>query len=196
MTETRQIQIIAYKGKSLFSKLVRWKTSSQYSHTEVINNYELNGFDTFGAINMKGVMWCKINWHTKGTPYDVYSIDITEEQYINFWKFLMKQRGKKYDVKGIFGYVANKPYDDINKWYCSELCFRALERVGVMLFNKPLKFPSPDLTVLSKDLKLIKSGVVGKEVKEDKDLEKMIENIKEQGNIQGDTKENANKEAN
>lgn len=184
MRKTKQIHIIAYKGKSFFSKLIRWKTSSEYSHVEAVNNYEVNGFDTYGAINLKGVMWCKIDWHTKGTHYDVYSIDVTEDEFINFWKFLMSQRSKKYDIRGIFGYVTYKPLNDKNKWYCSEILYSALKIIGIELFNKDLKFPSPDLLVLSKELKLVRSGVVGEEPKENKDLDNILKDIKEQDKVE------------
>lgn len=190
MEELKSIDIIFYRGKSLFSKLIKWKTSGVYSHCEFINGFEDNGFETYGALNKVGVQFASINWHKKKTKYDIFTIKITKSQFEELRNYLTKQYKKKYDYLGILGFVDNRIKQDNHKWFCSELIYKSLQHIGVELFNREVKFPSPQLISLSPLLKLVKSGVVlpdqtKEEIKANNDLEELLENVRK-SSIQGD----------
>lgn len=163
------IDFVFYKGISLPSRLVRWKNNSEFSHVEVI----VEGNETFGAFS-KGVMHSKIDWHKKGTPYQIYRIHVTEQQNNIFWEFMKAQEGKKYDWFGVFGYIDSSIKENKERWYCSELCYCGLLEAGIMLYNRILKYPSPFAISISKDLKLIKEGIVGEEKANNE--EELVEN--------------------
>lgn len=190
MVKNKTIGIVAYKGKSTLSKLIKWRTNGEYSHTEFVNNFKDNEFGTYGAINFKGVQFADYNWHIKGTEYDVFAIDVTEAQFDKFKNFLNDQLNKKYDIIGILGYIDNRVNQDDSKWYCSELCYEALQHIGIELFNCNIKHPSPSLIVISPLLRLVRSGIVLEEldeqkIKADKDMDELLRKVKE-NSIHGD----------
>jgi len=68
--------------------------------------------------------------------------------------------GKKYDYKGILGYVNSKVHEDSNRFYCSELIYKAFLAAGINFWNRDMKYISPDRLVTQNEVKLIKKGVV------------------------------------
>ena len=47
-----------------------------------------------------------------------------------FCDFLLSQEGKPYDLTGIFGFVADRNWDEPDSWFCSELVAAALSKCG------------------------------------------------------------------
>jgi len=190
MEDIRVINIIFYKGKSFFSRLIRWKTSSEYSHCEIINNFDDNGFSTFGALPNKGVQFAGINWHKKGTEYDIFETEVTKTQFEEFRQYLTKQYKKKYDYLGVLGFIDSRVKQDDNKWFCSELVYKSLKHIEIELFNRDIKFPSPSLVSISPLLKLVESGVVEDKlteelIKQNNDMQDLLNKVKK-SSIQGD----------
>lgn len=120
----KTIKFHFYKGKSLVSKLIKWRTNGIYSHVSV----ELDGvvYEAWVGSGASGVVKSTntLYYHTPKTEYDTIEVAI---QNWNVWKtFLENQVGKKYDYMAIISFVKNRIKADENKWFCSELAMSFL----------------------------------------------------------------------
>ena len=75
------MRLLAFKGDSLISKLIRWQTRSEYSHIAI----ELDSGEIIEAWHRGGVQIhsCRgglLDVHDEGTEIDIYSIDTTLAQ--------------------------------------------------------------------------------------------------------------------
>jgi len=155
-----KLYFTGYKGKSFISKLIKYWTRSEYSHVEQCLNLEtLKGY---GAYQGYKVGYLYPSYHEKGTRYDIFELECTQEQLEKFNYFKRQQEGKKYDYKGIMGFVTNKEeMNNRNKWYCSEIEIYACNYAGIRLLNWDvikMKLVSPGMFLSSPLLKKIKSG--------------------------------------
>lgn len=130
-----QILIGQYYGKSLVSRLIRWRTWSKVSHTaaffagpqgyEVIEAWE-------GKVRRQP--WTK--GHTPGTRIELYRVPCTPEQRRVFYAFLGEQEGKDYDFFGILGFMVRARTESKKSWFCSELVFAAAQEAGINLLSR------------------------------------------------------------
>lgn len=155
-----KLYFTGYKGISLISKLIKYWTRSEYSHVEQCLNIDtLKGY---GAYEGHKVGYLYPSYHKKGTPYDIFELECTDEQYEKFNYFKRMQEGKGYDYKGIMGFVTNKEkMNDINKWYCSEIELYACNYAGIRILNWDvikMNLVSPGMFLASPLLNKILSG--------------------------------------
>lgn len=153
--------IALYKGTSLVSRLIRWATWSEYSHASWIDGiHEYEAWHTRGERFKSGVR-CVIGLgagHSLGTVVDIYQVpELTVEQAQEIRLFLISQIGKRYDLRGVLGFISRRDsaqYQD--RWFCSELVFTALLRVGLpLLSNVPAHRVSPGMLALSPRLRYV-----------------------------------------
>jgi uncharacterized protein YycO len=85
--------------------------------------------------------------HSDRTRVDIYTVDVTEEQYTNIVAYLDKQVGKPYDFLGVASFMLRRNMGKRGAWFCSELALAAFLGAGVMLLRCPPFKASP--TVLS-----------------------------------------------
>ncbi len=144
--------IALYKGQSWISRLIQWRTWSDYSHAawvcddgSVIEAW-VDGFMS-GSVRRVENPWAR---HTPGTDVEFYDVALTPEQHWAAQEFLMRQVGKPYDFRGIWGFMTRKPEQEQGAWFCSELVFTALQAAGVPLLARIEAFKvSPGLLALS-----------------------------------------------
>ena len=144
------MKILAYQGKSLISKAIRFQTRSKYSHIAV----ELNDGSVIEAWHKGGVRHVKSasDGHKPGTKVDVFEIaqlfdDVAVE------RFLFAQVGLKYDFKSVARFVSRRDAPADDKFFSSELAEYALAFGGLKILNGNPSEHSPRDTVLSPYLK-------------------------------------------
>lgn len=126
------VKIGFYKKNGFVANIIKFLTRGQYSHVAIeVNNtfYEAKEF----SLVRKYVTWTK-----NSSQIDIYELEITDDQERRLVNFLEKQIGKKYDylmVLGFLFYVTREKRKSRGKWFCTELIFAALEKVGVKLLN-------------------------------------------------------------
>ncbi|OFW47580.1 MAG: hypothetical protein A2163_00735 [Actinobacteria bacterium RBG_13_35_12] len=131
-----KIFIGQYHGKSFLSRLIKWRTWSEISHTAaflpVKNTFGNDCIEAWGNKVRKGSF---NKGHTQGTCIDIYSIYCTLKQRDSFYKWLEKHVGDKYDWCALVGFVTRKHIESDKKWFCSELIFKGLEENGIFLLQ-------------------------------------------------------------
>ena len=149
MPKKTKIYIGVTQGTSLYSKLIKW---FQWGNPNVHNFYLYeDGYKKEDPIIIESIIGYGVHQtnlsvaHKTGTPYEVYSLEVTPEQKKNLEDFLLKQVGKKYDHIGLIGFASRKDTNDTDRFFCSELLYQGLLKVGIKLFNtlRPIQiFPS------------------------------------------------------
>ena len=143
------MKILAYRGKSLISKAIRFQTRSKYSHIAVM----LDDGSVIEAWHKGGVRKSPSpsTLHSPGTKVDVFRIDAKfDKDTAN--RFLHEQVGKKYDFKSVARFLSRRKTRHNNKYFCSELAEFALAFGGLLLLNGNPSEHSPRDTVLSPHL--------------------------------------------
>ena len=148
MTKTN-IYVGVTQGISFYSRVIKWfQWGNPNTHIFYMYEEELNKEDPviLEAMSGYGVHKDKLSLsHTKGTPYQIYSLEVTTEQKAIIEEYLEQQLGKKYDYRGILGFASRKDTDDSNKLFCSELIYQAFNKAAVKLFRtlRPIQiYPS------------------------------------------------------
>lgn len=108
-------------------KLVSWITRGPFSHCELVFSdgvcFSSSGRDE--GVRFKLIDFKKEHW----IFYDLI-LSESEEAYVKTWCSL--KVGKKYDWLGLLRFVfPNIDSDDKRKWFCSEICVRALQKVNL-----------------------------------------------------------------
>jgi hypothetical protein len=119
------MKIASYKSirpglSGIFSCLVRWWTSSLYSHTELIFSDGKSASSSFidGGVRFKEISYDNDHW-------DFIDLHGTfDESKARLW--FDSNKGKKYDVLGLLGFVWKRGTQNKNKFYCNEAIGEAL----------------------------------------------------------------------
>lgn len=113
------MKIASYKSirpglSSIFSRLVRWWTSSEYSHTELIFSDGVSGSSSFldKGVRLKSIVYDPLHW-------DIIELSSDFNELEARWWF-ERNLSKKYDLMGLLGFVWKRGTQDKNKWYCNE----------------------------------------------------------------------------
>jgi len=155
------IVIALYKGVSPLSRMIRFRTWSAYSHASI----HIPGVGEFESWIPNGVR-CTPDLgagHISGTPVDVFHLKwCSPTQEGKMLHFLQAQVGKKYDYRGVLGFLSRRDRaQNQDKWFCSELVFAACQAAGIDLLARiPAHRVSPDLLTLSPLLEQKRSIVV------------------------------------
>jgi uncharacterized protein YycO len=127
------IYFASYEGKSLISRLIKWRTWSRKSHTSAF----LPDLNTVIEAWDKGVR--KLQWnqgHKPGTRIDIYRVQCTEEQAIEFYTLLEQHVGIKYDFLAIAGFALRIKLQRHDRMFCSEMVFDLAKRAGIELLKR------------------------------------------------------------
>jgi len=128
------IKIAQYKGRSLTSKIIRFATRGEYSHTAIILTDGVV-VEAWQGCNSVRVVLDLSDGHKAGTEVDIYSVPFTREQEDVFVEYIGSQIGSKYDYWGLLAFFANKAkWDRADKNFCSELFYNGCIKVGFRLF--------------------------------------------------------------
>lgn len=151
--------ILLYKGKSLVSKAIRWRTWGEYSHAA----WWLRDGTVIEAWHKGGVSHSPspATIHTPGTEIDVF--DFRPEAQIDLdaaEKFLLEQVGKKYDFRAVLsGFTFRINRDNANRLFCSELDFLTAQAGGLNLLDRIVAAKVPP-QLLSYSTELVHVGTI------------------------------------
>jgi len=120
------LEFVGFKGVSLFSKFVKFFTRGDYSHIAVLLS---DGELIEVWKRSSGVYWdySTLQNHTKGTPYEVYSLPVSSEvaeKALSFYRYLALRR-IPYNYLGVIGFVI-PVFTSNGGYFCSEGCWEGL----------------------------------------------------------------------
>jgi uncharacterized protein YycO len=140
-----------YKGKGFISSLIKWQSRGEYSHAAVIAGGVLYEAKEFEGLRKRMAV-------DENKEYDDFLVETTKEQRDILIKFLEEQMGKKYDYSMVIRFITRQQEQraSTGRWFCSELCYAALRKAGIPLFNltEPWEVSPDDLkrSILMKKL--------------------------------------------
>ena len=132
------MKIIFYGNRkgNIFDKLIRWWTSplpemfngkwkDSYSHVELLFS---DGMMFSASQYENSTRFRKHNLESSSWEY--VDTDLSADDEAKIRKYCNSVNGKKYDYLGILGFILFTP-DSPNKWFCSEVCTKGLQQVGL-----------------------------------------------------------------
>lgn len=126
--------IALYRGRSLISRLIRWQTRSEYSHAAWVCA-DRSVIEAWWPHGVRHVAHPFVG-HTPGTEIDLWAVSgLMEVQRLAIERFLLSQRGKPYDIRGVVRFVSRRPGGRQTRWFCSELLAAALDLAGAPLLH-------------------------------------------------------------
>jgi len=141
------MRILAYKGTSFTSRLIRLQTRSEYSHVSVQleDDTVIEAWGRGGVRHLSG----PLEAHKEGTHIDSFVVNasVDEERVLGF---LNSQLGKKYDFLSVMRFFTRRKSSADDRWFCSELVVEAYRQGGVDLLKRlPSSYASPRDVVIS-----------------------------------------------
>lgn len=139
-----KVYIVLTHTGTLLSKIIKFFEKDEFSHVSLSLDNQLKEMYSFGRLNPKnpfigGFVHESINHGTfkrfKYTRTKIYSLDVTEEQYItmkNQINYIKQNRNNyKFNIIGLFAVGINKKIKLKNAFYCAEFVKYILETSGV-----------------------------------------------------------------
>ncbi|MFH0878564.1 MAG: hypothetical protein V2A34_02515 [Lentisphaerota bacterium] len=122
--------IAAFKGISMMSRMIEWRTWSDYSHVGWLRG-DMSIIEAWS----KGVTHTRRfdDDHMQGTIIELFKVRLTEGEESGLEEFLLSQKGKAYDWAGILAFASRLEIQSQDKWFCSELLFAGFDKI-----KKPL----------------------------------------------------------
>lgn len=114
-----QVTFHFHKRNTIISKIVEWRTGSDYSHVSV----EIRGFHYNAFMDKR---FYKSKEPANGI-IESYSIPITDEQATLIEQTLWHFIDSLYDYKAMFGFLLNINEDSKSRVFCSEIANQVLE---------------------------------------------------------------------
>lgn len=152
--------IVAYKGTSLISRLIRMFTKSEYSHVSLM----LDDYHCLES-NYKTPTSLQHFQYKKGS-YDVFVLneELSDEQKHHISKFIIGRINLKYDwiyiISRFFNIIlGTKLYSDPKRYNCDELIVEAFSSIGIDLINEGVKLSPESITNSSKLTRIKKEEI-------------------------------------
>lgn len=139
------VRLAFFKQDTLIGRLIRFFTWGKYSHVALI----LEDGRVIDSYPRLGVSIRSVDL----SDADIYYIDLPGNIKRKILADIKAQIGKKYDYRGVIGFLSRSKAEDPNRWFCSELIFEIFRRNGVVLLNAPSYKVSPTLLSYSPLLK-------------------------------------------
>lgn len=155
------IRYAQYQGRGHISGLIKLQTDSIWSHTaailrdgSVVEAWHKGGVDHVHNHGLDLIEYdtisCLSKNHKAGTPVNIFGVQATEAQADIFEAFILSQVGEKYDFWAVFRFLTRKPYNENNKWFCTELVAHGLVLAAIHLQERILCYKmSPQLAGIS-----------------------------------------------
>ena len=123
-----KIKFHFYRGQRIFSKIIQWRTFSEFSHCSV----EIDGY-IYEAIEGTWVRRIKaLKTAPKSLIYTIEKV-ITPEQHKNAKKWVKSQLSKPYDYIGLLAFLwVPKRRKTDEKYWCSEFICVLCEYIGML----------------------------------------------------------------
>jgi hypothetical protein len=131
-----KLKIAFYKhSKSIFGKLIRFKQwwiyenrYARYSHTELVFQdwLSFSSSEQDNWVRFKQIKFKKANW-------DFIEIEVSKSKYDKVLKFCRQQEWNRYNWIWIVAWqILHINWKWKNDWFCSEICSRALQEIGML----------------------------------------------------------------
>lgn len=119
-----------------FDKLIRWWTKSPYSHCELLFA-DGKSFSAYPGVGTRFVQFEPHNPHF----WDIVELPTSADEDVVLREFCVYESGCKYDWYGILAsQIVKAARSSKNKWFCSEVCTAALQRIGYFEGSVPSTF--------------------------------------------------------
>lgn len=115
----------AWRNRSPLAYAIQTWTRSVYNHVGLVTPENVVIEATWPRVRERMLK--------PGERVDFFTLDLSDEKWMEVERFMRSQVGVKYDVRGLLRFVTRVPHSENGKWFCSELVFHALQRVGVQL---------------------------------------------------------------
>jgi len=162
--------MLSYTG-TILSRIVKVCTSREYSHVSVGLDLEFNSLYSFGRINPRnplsgGFVKEEIESGTyalfKNTICQVYSLNVTSQQYkdLNSFidEFVANKDDYKFNIIGLVGPMVNRPINRENKYFCSQFVGKGLLEADIYDFGKDVGLIKPIEFATIPGLELVYEG--------------------------------------
>jgi hypothetical protein len=161
--------IALYKGVSAMSRMIRFRTWSEYSHASWVDDSFQFEWESWPKGGVQSV--APFSRHTRGTVVDLFHVPLSRHEETRLLEFFASQKGKGYDWRGVFGFLSRRSAaQSREKWFCSELIFRGFEVAGrPLLARVPAWKVDPGMLALSPLLTLKETRKAGGEQNEEAD---------------------------
>jgi len=155
------VQVVGWSGKGAGSGVIKRMTRGKYSHVslrfkdiekevrDLIRDkfaIHLTSDHEIESIQFKGVIHHSFEG---GDNCTLFNFEQTPEQSLGILKTAIGLLGKKYDWRGIGGFVTRRRKHNEDKWFCSELASHCLMMSGVVLLHWPPFMQSPNFMLAS-----------------------------------------------
>jgi uncharacterized protein YycO len=133
------IQVCFFSGTSIIAYAIRFLTWSKYHHVGLI----LPDGYYWEAGTSEGV--CSYLKQSIPYSYNIYEIQVDDNQYEKIKSFLVAQKGKPYDWSGFLRFLFPQKLDCKYReaWFCSEFVFCSFSAAGISLINDKIYRVSP-----------------------------------------------------
>lgn len=167
----KRVYLFMSQGTSFLSKLIKWyQYGNLYTHCGIIleDNIEENIDNPIVLAGMNPSMIGRLydthtGYFSKQGKFKYYYVEVNEKQYNIYKDLAFNYVNRRYDVKGLFGFLFRIDTNNPKKFFCSELVYDYFWKLGIELFQNTAPYE-----VYSS--MLIKSNLV----KEDKELNQKL----------------------
>jgi hypothetical protein len=138
------LMLAFFKGKSFFSRLIKWRTWGVYSHVGwvepdgvIYESWHRKDLITGHNGPRRGMIG---DLHKPGTQVDLFSVQLYPDQHRALITELQScvERGVRYDFKGVFGgFVLRRAQSETDNFmFCSDYMMHAFKTAGHPLLNQ------------------------------------------------------------
>ena len=169
MKKTKKIYIVLTYTGTVLSKIIKIYTKAEFSHVSLSLDKKLQKMYSFGRINpynpfIGGFVHEGIDRGTfkrfKNTKTEIYCIEVTNKQYNQIRKEIVKFKNNKINYKfniiGLFLSAINYKYTKENSFYCAEFVKYLTDEADLKL-NLPSTVKPMDFKK-NNDLELLYKG--------------------------------------
>lgn len=117
------------KSSGIHAKAIGWYTKSNFYHVEMtVGGKWISSNSDEGGVTFKDLLPLNNKW----TYFKLEPVYLSSVTWENIKDYITSQQGKKYDWLGImFAQILPFTLHSENKWYCSEICCKLLQLLGV-----------------------------------------------------------------
>jgi uncharacterized protein YycO len=148
--ELRTADILCFRGRGLFSALIRSLTRSVYSHAGLVYVFEGRVYclEAVGS-GVRLVLMSLLKRHYEGGIDAFEVLGVTEDQRRGVIGFAFQQLGKGYDNPALLRFLwylllgRRRRARPDRRWFCSEIVAEAWRFQGIRLSERAARYTSP-----------------------------------------------------
>jgi len=167
------LYLVLTRTNTVMSKAIQLIKKDEYTHAAIALDRELNHMYSFGRkytyFPFKGIfkrenLRTGLYKHHRNLPVVIMEIEITKQQYENaeilLNRFITHSKRYKYNYKGIFHCLFNKPSYCDYRFLCSEFVYYILNESGITDLKIPRNLVRPQ-SLLDLESRIVYQGTIG-----------------------------------